>query len=181
IRNTQYAIRNTQYAIRNTRYHYTKGFNMALIEVGTQAPDFTLVDQDNNKHTLSSYRGKPVVLLFYPLDFSPVCSDEMTCVMDNLTHFNDLDAQVFGISVDSRYAHKAFADHKGVTYPLLADFHPKGEVAKQYGIYLNDFGISSRGYIIVASDGTVSAAKDVKPFNMPDFDEIVAAVKASNA
>ena len=151
---------------------------MALIEVGAKAPDFTLVDQDNNKHTLSSYSSQPVVLLFYPLDFSPICSDQMTCIMDNATRFNNLNAQVFAISVDSRYSHKAFADDKGVTYPLLADFHPKGEVAKKYGIYIDDFGISSRGYIVIAPDGTVAAAKDVKPFNMPDFDEIVAAVEA---
>ena len=151
---------------------------MTLIQVGAAAPDFTLVDQDNNKHTLSDYQGQPVVLLFYPLDFSPICADEMTCIMDNSTRFNSLDAKVFGISVDSRYSHKAFADHKGVTYPLLADFHPKGEVAQAYGIYMDSHGISSRGYVVVASDGTVAAAKDVKPFNMPDFDEIVTAVEA---
>lgn len=152
---------------------------MALISVGSQAPDFTLVDQDRNKHTLSSYQGQPVVLLFYPLDFSSVCSDEMTCVMDNMSHFNDLGAQVFGISVDSLYSHKAFAQQKGVSYPLLADFHPKGAVARDYGIYLEDYGISSRGYIVISSDGTVTAAKDVGPPNMPDFDEIVAAVSAA--
>jgi len=152
---------------------------MALVQVGAAAPDFTLVDQDNNQHTLSDYQGQPVVLLFYPLDFSPICADEMTCMMDNATRFNSLDANVFGISVDSRYSHKAFADHKGVTYPLLADFHPKGAVAQAYGIYLDEHGISSRGYVVVAPDGSVAAAKDVKPFNMPDFDEIVAAVEAS--
>ena len=151
---------------------------MTLVQVGAAAPDFTLVDQDNNKHTLSDYQGQPVVLLFYPLDFSPICADEMNCIMDNATRFNSLDAKVFGISVDSRYSHKAFADAKGVTYPLLADFHPKGEVAQAYGIYMDAFGISSRGYIVVAPDGSVAAAKDVTPRQMPDFDEIVAAVEA---
>lgn len=153
---------------------------MALIEVGAAAPDFTLADQDKKKHTLSDYSGQPVVLLFYPLDFSGICSEEMTCVMDNMTRFQELDAQVFGISVDSTYCHQAFAEARGVEYPLLADFHPKGEVARTYGIYLEDYGISSRGYIVIDGNGTVSAAKDVGPGTMPDFDEIVAAVAAAS-
>lgn len=152
---------------------------MAVIEAGTEAPEFALRDQDKKEQRLSDYRGKPVVLLFYPLDFSSVCSNEMSYVLDNMARFNELDAQVFGVSVDSVYSHRAFAEQRGLTFPLLADFHPKGEVSKAYGFYLDERGHSSRGYVVIAPDGTVTAAKDVGSPNLPDFDEITSAVEAS--
>ncbi len=126
------------------------------IEKGQPAPDFTLVDQDGNEHTLSQYRGKPVVLIFYPLDFSPVCSKEHACLVEDLSKFNELDAVVLGISVDSKWCHKAFAEAKGIRYPLLADFHPKGAVAEKYGLYLADKGITNRATVIVDRDGKVA-------------------------
>ncbi len=150
---------------------------MSVIEVGEQAPEFTLHDQSRSERALRDYAGKPVILLFYPLDFSSVCTDEMSCVMDNLARFNELDAQVFGISVDSHHSHRVFAEQQGVDYPLLADFHPKGEVAKQYGMYIEERGHSTRGWVVIGPDGRVAAAKDVGAPNMPDFDEIVAAVE----
>jgi peroxiredoxin len=100
------------------------------VTVGQQAPNFTLKDQDQKEITLSSFKvQKNVVLALYPLDFSPVCSKEHTCFHEDLKKFEELDAQVLGISVDSAWAHKAFAQHLKVNYPLLADFHPKGSVA----------------------------------------------------
>ena len=152
---------------------------MATIEVGREAPDFTLRDQTRTEHTLSSYRGEPVVLLFYPMDFSSVCSEEMDCAMDILPRLKHVGAQAFGISVDHVYAHAAFAEQRGIDFPLLADFHPKGEVAQQYGFYLPERGHNSRGYVVIAPDGTVAAAKDVGAPNIPDFEEIVAAVEAT--
>jgi peroxiredoxin len=149
---------------------------MALIEVGAEAPDFALKDQSRTERKLSDYRGKPVVLLFYPLDFSSVCSEEMTCVMDNLSRFDELDAQIFGISVDSHHSHRVFAEQRGIRYPLLADFHPKGEVSRAYGLYLEDWGYSSRGYIVISPDGRVVAAKETGPATIPDMDEVAAAV-----
>ncbi len=152
------------------------------VQVGQPAPDFALPDQDKNIHRLSDYRGKPVVLLFYPLDFSPVCSDEhAACVRDVLSVFNELDAQVLGISVDSTWAHKAFAQQQGITYPLLADFHPKGEVGRKYGVYLEDQGICDRVVVVVAPDGTVAEVIDVGIPNLPDFDQVVEAVKRARA
>ena len=136
---------------------------MALIEVGAVAPDFTLADQDKKKHTLSDYQGNPVVLLFYPLDFSGICSEEMTCVMDNMARFKELNAQVFGISVDSTYCHQAFANERGVEYPLLADFHPKGEVCKAYGLWLDGPGIGDRATVLIGKDGKVLWAESVSP------------------
>lgn len=152
---------------------------MALVEVGTPAPHFSLRCQKRDEHRLSDYLGQPIVLLFYPLDFSSVCSNEMDCTMEILPRLKTLDAQVFGISVDSVFCHAAFAEQRGIDFPLLADFHPKGEVAEQYGFYLPERGHNSRGYVVIAPDGTVAAVRDVGAPNMPDFEEIVAAVEAA--
>jgi peroxiredoxin len=154
---------------------------MALPEVGTEAPDFTLKDQTRTEQKLSDYRGKPVVLLFYPLDFSSTCSEEMVCFVDNMPRFSQLDAQIFGISVDSHHSHRVFAEQMGIGFPLLADFHPKGAVSDQYGFYRPEIGYSTRGYVVVAPDGTVTAAKETGFGTIPDIDEVAAAVEASKA
>ena len=99
------------------------------IAVGQPAPDFTLKDQSQKDIKLSDFAGKRnVVLIFYPLDFSPLCTNEHACFVNDLKQFESLDAQVLGLSVDSVWAHKAFAEKMGITYPLLADFHPRGAV-----------------------------------------------------
>ncbi len=126
------------------------------IAVGTKAPDFTLQDQDQNDVTLSSFQGKKnVVLAFYPLDFSPVCSKEHACFRDDLKGFEGHNAQVLGVSVDSAWAHKAFARHLEVSYPLLADFHPRGQVAAKFGLYLDDKGITQRATVVIDKRGVV--------------------------
>lgn len=126
------------------------------IAVGAKAPEFTLKDQDQNDVTLSSFQGKKnVVLAFYPLDFSPVCSKEHTCFRDDLKGFEGLNAQFLGLSVDSVWAHKAFAQQLGVSYPLLADFHPRGEVAAKFGLYLDDKGITQRATVVIDKQGVV--------------------------
>lgn len=149
---------------------------MDVIEVGSEAPDFELPDQDKTMHKLSSYQGKPVVLFFYPLDFSSVCSEEMSCIMDNMERFNELDAQLFGISVDSVYSHRAFAEQRGIEYPLLADFHPKGKITRQFGFYVDTRGHGTRGYVVIDGAGKVVAAKETGPATIPDMDEVAAAV-----
>ena len=106
------------------------------IAVGQPAPEFTLKDQNQKEIKLSDFAGKRnVVLMFYPLDFSPICTTEHACFVNDLKQFEKLDAQVLGLSVDSVWTHKAFAGKMGITYPLLADFHPKGAVADRYGMY----------------------------------------------
>jgi mycoredoxin-dependent peroxiredoxin len=131
---------------------------MAL-KPGDTAPDFTLPSTVGDNVTLSSYRGKKsVILLFYPLDFSPVCSVETKQCAEMLPTKGSADVEVLGISVDSLWAHKAFAAQQGIQYPLLADFHPKGAVAEKYGVYLADKGISARTAFIIGKDGTI---KDV--------------------
>jgi mycoredoxin-dependent peroxiredoxin len=128
---------------------------MAL-QPGDTAPDFTLPATVGDKVTLSDYRGKKnVLLMFYPLDFSPVCSVENRECTEMLPTKGADDVQVLGISVDSLWSHKAFAAQNGITYPLLADFHPKGVVAEKYGVYLPEKGISARTAFIVGKDGRI--------------------------
>ena len=131
------------------------------IAINQAAPDFELpsnqlVDgRPGKKIKLSDLRGKPVVLAFYPLDFSPVCTTENVCFRDDLSKFNELGAQVLGISVDSTWTHKAFAESLKLTFPLLADFHPKGAVAKAYDLYNEGAGITKRASVLIDKDGKV--------------------------
>ena len=128
---------------------------MAL-QPGDTAPDFTLPSTVGEKVTLSDYRGqKSVILLFYPLDFSPVCSVETKQCAEMLPTQGGDGVEVLGISVDSLWTHKAFAAQQGIRYPLLADFHPKGAVSEKYGVYLADKGISARTAFIIGKDGTI--------------------------
>ena len=137
---------------------------MAL-KPGDTAPDFTLPSTVGDKVTLSDYRGKKnVILLFYPLDFSPVCSVETKQCAEMLPTKGSADVEVLGISVDSLWAHKAFAAQQGIQYPLLADFHPKGAVSEKYGVYLADKGLSARTAFIIGKDGKI---KDVVASDIP--------------
>jgi peroxiredoxin len=133
------------------------------IQVGAEAPDFELVSNEledgkpGKKIRLSDYRGKKnVVLAFYPLDFSPVCSRENECFREDLSELEQSGAQLLGISVDSKWAHLAFAKQMGLKYPLLADFQPRGEVAKKYGLFLESAGITARATVIVDKAGKVA-------------------------
>ncbi|MBI1848745.1 MAG: peroxiredoxin [Planctomycetes bacterium] len=131
-----------------------------MIQVGKPAPDFTLKNQDGQEVKLSQFKGKNnVVLAFYPLDFSPVCSKEHVCFVSDHNKFDGVKAEVLGISVDSVWSHKAFAEKVGIKYPLLADFHPKGKVADSYGLYLADKGISARATVVVDKQGIVRYVK----------------------
>ncbi len=135
------------------------------LKVGDTAPDFTLPATVGEKVTLSDYRGKKnVLLMFYPLDFSPVCSVENKECAGLLPTDGADDVQVLGISVDSLWAHKAFAAQNGISYPLLADFHPKGDVARKFGVYLEDKGISARTAFVIGKDGKI---KDVIASDIP--------------
>ena len=138
---------------------------MSHLKPGDMAPDFTLPSTIGDKVTLSDYRGKKnVLLLFYPLDFSPTCSKETKQCGEMLPDRDARGIEVLGISVDSLWTHKAFAPQNGITYPLLADFHPKGEVSRQYGVYLDDKGFSARTAFIVGKDGKI---KDVITSEIP--------------
>ena len=150
---------------------------MSKLNIGDVAPDFSLKAQDDKVYSLSALRGKPVVLVFYPLDFSPVCTDEHACFVNDMARFNELDAQVFGISVDSAWTHKAFAQKMGIDYPLLADFHPKGAVAESFGAYLADKGIASRTIFLIDRDGKVADTYGVDVPVVPDVEHVIEALK----
>ena len=126
-----------------------------MIEAGAEAPDFTLADQDGQLVSLSGLRGQPVLLVFYPADFSPVCTDQLSVYQAELPEFERLGVRVLGISVDSAFCHKAFQRQLEVSIPLLADFHPKGEVAQAYGIWSDKYGLAGRALVLVGPDGTV--------------------------
>jgi peroxiredoxin len=149
------------------------------IAVGQPAPDFTLKDQSQKEIKLSDFAGKRnVVLIFYPLDFSPVCTNEHACFVNDLKQFETLDAQVLGLSVDSAWAHKAFAEKMGITYPLLADFHPRGAVAEKFGVYLAEKGITGRAIAIINKAGKIAWFKNYDIPVVPDMKEVGQALAA---
>jgi mycoredoxin-dependent peroxiredoxin len=143
------------------------------ISVGAAAPDFTLKDQSQKEVKLSEFQGKKnVVLIFYPLDWSPVCTNEHTCLVNDMRRFDELDAQVLGISVDSAWSHKAFAEKMGIKYPLLADFQPRGAVGEKYGVFLAEKGITGRSIIIVDRSGKIAWLKNYDIPTLPDIKEV---------
>ena len=127
-----------------------------MIAVGEQAPDFTLRDQDGEKVSLSDYKGRKVMLVFYPLDFSPVCSDQLSIYQEVKPEITAKGVELVGVSVDSSYAHKAFQEKLGVDTTLLSDFEPKGEVARAYGSYIDGAGIANRTLVLVDEEGKVA-------------------------
>ena len=125
-------------------------------EVGTEAPDFTLKDQNNQEITLSSFRGeRNVLVVFYPFAFSRTCQGELCSVRDDLHSFQNEDVQILAISVDHTFTLKAWADAQGYDFPLLADFWPHGEVAQAYGVFDETRGMSLRGTFLVDKSGIV--------------------------
>ena len=126
-----------------------------MIEPGTPAPDFTLADQDGEDVSLADFAGRKLVIAFYPLDFSPVCTDQLSIYQEVLPVIEERGAKLVGISVDSQFCHAAFRDRLSVTIPLLADFEPKGAVASAYGAYLPDWGHSNRSLVLIDGDGVV--------------------------
>jgi peroxiredoxin len=144
------------------------------VEKGQEAPDFTLKNPANEDVTLSSFRGrKNVVLVFYPLAFSGVCTRQLTQINQHGDRYSESDAQVLGVSVDSRYAQGAFARELGLTDAvLLADFEPKGAVSRAYGIYRDDRGYSGRATFVIDKQGIVQGVSlPDAPGEMPDEEE----------
>jgi peroxiredoxin len=138
-----------------------------VIEPGTQAPDFTLPDQDGNKVSLTDFRGRTVVLVFYPADFSPVCTDQLSVYQEVLGEFEQREVTLLGVSVDGAFCHRAFREHLGTSIPLLADFHPKGEVARAYGVWSGDYGVAGRALVMVGPEGNVEWSYMSPPLEVP--------------
>jgi peroxiredoxin len=122
---------------------------------GTQAPDFQLDGGADHATSLADFRGRPVILVFYPGDWSPVCSDQLALYQELQPEFEKFDAQLIGISVDSTWCHLAFADNRHLQFPLLADFEPKGEVSQLYQAYRAADGTSERALYVLDADGVI--------------------------
>jgi peroxiredoxin len=142
------------------------------VEVGAEAPDFTLKDQNNQEVRLSDFRGaKNVLLVFYPLAFTGTCQGELCSVRDNLNDFVNDSVQVLTVSVDSSYAHKVWAEREGYDFPLLADFWPHGAVAQAYGVFNIERGFANRGTFVIDTAGVVRFAEEYGPGQVRDQDE----------
>src|SRR5499425_3863843 len=152
------------------------------IAVGQTAPDFTLQDQNKKEVKLSDFAGKKkVVLVFYPLDWSPTCTNEHACFVNDMKQFETLDAEVLGVSVDSVWSHKAFAEKMGIRYSLLADFQPRGAMSEKYGMFLADKGITGRAIVIVNRDGKIAWIKNYDIPVVPDLKEVATALQQVRA
>ncbi|TMK56824.1 MAG: redoxin domain-containing protein [Actinobacteria bacterium] len=127
-----------------------------MIAVGEQAPDFTLRNQDGEKVSLADFRGRKVMLVFYPGDFSPVCGDQLSIYQEVKPEIEEKGVELIGVSVDSFFAHKAFQEKLGIDTVLLSDFEPKGEVARAYDSYVEKMGFANRTLVLVDEDGKVA-------------------------
>ena len=152
-----------------------------MIEPGTQAPAFTLPDQDGKDVSLSDFAGRKLVIAFYPSDFSSVCSDQLAIYQEVLSEINEKGAELIGISVDSTDSHRAFRESLGLSMPLLSDFHPKGEVARAYGVYSDEYGKSGRALFLVDESGAVSWAYESPPLEVPGANLIFDALASDGA
>ena len=126
-----------------------------ILQAGTAAPDFKLNVTPDQSLSLTDLEGKPVILAFYPADWSPVCGDQMTLYNETLPQFHKYDAKLLGISVDGAWCHAAFAQNRHLRFPLLADFEPKGAVAKRYGAYREAEGVADRALFVIDRKGTI--------------------------
>jgi peroxiredoxin len=127
----------------------------SILPPGRTAPDFELPSGPEKKTSLKQFRGKPVILVFYPADWSPVCGDQTALYNEILPEFQEYNAQVLGISVDGPWCHQAYSDSRKLKFPLLADFEPKGAVARLYGVYQPQSGVSQRALFVIDGEGVI--------------------------
>ena len=155
-----------------TRPHTLEEMALTMApQVGSEAPDFTLRNQNNEEVTLSSFRGKRnVLVVFYPFAFSGICTGELCAVRDDIGSFQNDDVQVLAISVDHPFALKAWADAQGYEFPLLSDFWPHGAVAQAYGVFLEEKGLAVRGTFLVDKSGVVKFTEVNAPGESRDQD-----------
>jgi len=151
---------------------------MAVLAVGTAAPEFSLHVTPDQTLSLSELRGKPVVLAFYPADWSPVCGDELSIFNEILPDLLKYEAKLIAISVDGAWCHDAFAKHKHLHFPLLSDFEPKGKVARSYGAYRETDGVCERALFVIDKDGTIAWSYCSPVAVNPGADGILRALEA---
>ena len=151
-----------------------------MIAVGEPAPDFKLRDQDGEEVSRSDYEGRKLLLVFYPGDFSPVCSDQLSVYQEVKPQLAEAGVELVGISVDSFFAHKAFQQQLGIDTTLLSDFEPKGEVARAYGSYVEGPGFANRPLVLVDENGVVAwTHESPSPGEFPAADVLLVALTAS--
>ncbi len=154
---------------------------ISTLRAGTAAPDFTLPSTPDQKVRLSEFRGRPVILAFYPADWSPVCGDQMALYNEVREEFARFGAQLLGVSVDGVWCHAAFARDRKLHFPLLADFEPKGGVARRFGVYRARDGISERALFVLDGDGIIRWSY-VSPIGVnPGADGILDALETLSA
>jgi peroxiredoxin len=152
-----------------------------VIEVGEKAPDFSLPNHKGEQISLSDFRGRKVMLAFYPSDFSPVCSDQLSIYQEVKPDLDEAGLEVVGVSIDHSWAHRAFRKELNLDFTLLADFHPKGQVAELYGAYLPDYGTSNRSLVLVDPEGVVSwVYESSTPLEIPGANLLFDALEATD-
>jgi peroxiredoxin len=148
------------------------------LQPGTEAPDWELNATPDQKVRLDDFRGRALIVAFYPADWSPVCTDQMALYNEILPEFRRLGAELVGISVDGAWCHRAFEESRNLHFPLLADFHPKGEVAQAYGVYDDEIGMSERALFVLDGEGVIRWSY-VSPVGVnPGADGILAALES---
>jgi peroxiredoxin len=150
-----------------------------MLEVGSPAPDFELRDETGKKRRLAEFKGSKLLLVFYPGDFSPVCSDQLSVYQEVLPELEEAGVQMVAVSVDSGYSHAAFKEKLGLGFPLLSDFHPKGEASQAYEAYFEPAGFSNRSLVLVDEEGKVAWAYEAEnPGELPGANLIFDALEA---
>jgi peroxiredoxin len=144
---------------------------------GATAPNFNLQSGPDQQISLSDFRGRPVILAFYPADWSPVCGDQMVLYNEILPEFEKHDAQILGLSVDGAWCHLAFSKHRKLRFPLLADFEPKGETARAYGVYRHSEGVAERALFVIDPEGMIRWSYVSPIESNPGADGILAALE----
>ena len=152
-----------------------------MIAVGEKAPDFSLPNHKGEQVSLSDFRWRKVMLAFYPSDFSPVCSDQLSIYQEVKPDLDEAGLEVVGVSIDHSWAHRAFRKELNLDFTLLADFHPKGQVAELYGAYLPDYGTSNRSLVLVDPEGVVSwVYESTTPLEIPGANLLFDALEATD-
>lgn len=151
-----------------------------MIGAGAPAPDFKLPNQDGDEVSLQALAGQISVLVFYPMDFSPTCTDQLNVYQEVLPELEARGARLYGVSVDSSFAHKAFQAQLGLSIPLLADFHPKGAVSSAYGVYIEERGHNQRALVMIGPDlKVVWSHRSPSPLEIPGANLIFDALEAA--
>lgn len=128
---------------------------MTILTAGNQAPPFTLPTTPDQTISLSDFQGRPLILVFYPADWSPVCNDQLNLYNELLPEFHKFNAELIAISVDGTWCHMAFARHRHLHFSLLSDFEPKGKVAQTYGVYRPQIGQAERALFVIDGNGVI--------------------------